>query len=244
MAAIALGALCLSAQAGDVTFTYGSQGTMTSQPANTVVTNISGSWEAWDTNGSKQTVVTFQRNNIGASTSMPSVIISSGAKWQYTLTFTPVADITTGSITVALGIGNAEADSNSEKSDMSIGVPFIVNTTGTLSSSGFDSPIAVQATGTNSREQSGAYTLNDDWTAITQGSGTILTYDLGGSKTLTANQEYSFSVSVECGVDPLQPSKVCRVGLAGIRFNAVPEPATATLSLLALAGLAARRRRK
>ncbi len=34
------------------------------------------------------------------------------------------------------------------------------------------------------------------------------------------------------------------IGLSGATFNIIPEPATATLSLLALAGLAARRRRK
>ena len=34
------------------------------------------------------------------------------------------------------------------------------------------------------------------------------------------------------------------VGLTGASFAVIPEPATATLSLLALAGLAARRRRK
>lgn len=65
-------------------------------------------------------------------------------------------------------------------------------------------------------------------------------YDLAENfLTLEANSSVEFSLSV---------SKVngngSFVGLTGATFSIIPEPATATLSLLALAGLAVRRRRK
>ncbi|MBQ2814704.1 MAG: PEP-CTERM sorting domain-containing protein [Akkermansia sp.] len=58
---------------------------------------------------------------------------------------------------------------------------------------------------------------------------------------ISTDDELTFTLKVS-----ESDSKGCYVGLTGITFSTptVPEPTTATLSLLALAGLAARRRRK
>ncbi|MBR5329923.1 MAG: PEP-CTERM sorting domain-containing protein [Akkermansia sp.] len=57
---------------------------------------------------------------------------------------------------------------------------------------------------------------------------------------LESNVGYEFTLKVENG----GTNSGSFVGLNGVTFGAIPEPTTATLSLLALAGLAARRRRK
>ncbi len=74
------------------------------------------------------------------------------------------------------------------------------------------------------------FTITEATLSITKGSADVATLDIDGD--LTAS-------NIVLG------SRI--TGISGLSFTAtpaVPEPATATLSLLALAGLAARRRRK
>ena len=73
----------------------------------------------------------------------------------------------------------------------------------------------------------------------TGGKSQTLTFDLGDDYlTLEAGESANVSLYVEEGV-----SNGTFVGLSGASFRIIPEPATATLSLLALCGLAVRRRR-
>ena len=68
--------------------------------------------------------------------------------------------------------------------------------------------------------------------------------DTTGSFTLDAGS--SVSISIKADKNAVQNEGGCYVGLTGgsISYQVTPEPTTATLSLLALAGLCARRRRK
>ena len=82
-----------------------------------------------------------------------------------------------------------------------------------------------------------------------KGSFGSLTLDLDNSVTIAANDSLTFAITVNQGGQVTEANgggqgRGSFVGIETVRFNAVPEPATATLSLLALAGLAARRRRK
>ena len=81
-------------------------------------------------------------------------------------------------------------------------------------------------------------------------NGQSLTITLTDSLTIAAEDSMTFSIMVEQGANATNAEGVGRgayLGLNTVTFNGtmpVPEPTTATLSLLALAGLAARRRRK
>lgn len=77
-------------------------------------------------------------------------------------------------------------------------------------------------------------------------NGKSLTITLTDSLTIAAKDSMTFSIMVEQGAEG-NNGRGSFLGLNTVTFNGtmpVPEPTTATLSLLALAGLAARRRRK
>lgn len=76
-----------------------------------------------------------------------------------------------------------------------------------------------------------------------------LTLNLANSLTIASKGSLEFSITVNQGAFPSTGGGNGRgsfIGLSGMTFTSqpIPEPTTATLSLLALAGLAARRRRK
>jgi len=76
-----------------------------------------------------------------------------------------------------------------------------------------------------------------------------LTLNLSDSLTIAADSTLKFTITVNqvaqvSAADGGGNGRGSFVGIETVRFNAVPEPTTATLSLLALAGLAARRRRR
>lgn len=77
-------------------------------------------------------------------------------------------------------------------------------------------------------------------------NGQSLTITLTDSLTIAAKDSMTFSIMVEQGAAG-NNGRGSFLGLNTVTFNGtmpVPEPTTATLSLLAIAGLAARRRRK
>ena len=82
------------------------------------------------------------------------------------------------------------------------------------------------------------YTIKGNGTA-NPGNG-VVTFNLETDIELAVNESIAISFDVVKGTS----NPGCFLGLKSISAAMVPEPATATLSLLALAGLAARRRRK
>ena len=121
------------------------------------------------------------------------------------------------------------------------------------SSTNWDAIDAVSLVYSYSTPDSGATTTN---VALSIGftDGTVETYDgtkanivFGGtsgfaSTGITINDTYVTSYEVDTTFTSLDDAKTKSVAL--LPSTSVPEPTTATLSLLALAGLAARRRRK
>ncbi len=82
------------------------------------------------------------------------------------------------------------------------------------------------------------YTIKGNGTA-NPGDG-VVTFNLETDIELAVNESIAIGFDVVKGTS----NPGCFLGLKSISAAMVPEPATATLSLLALAGLAARRRRK
>ncbi len=83
-----------------------------------------------------------------------------------------------------------------------------------------------------------------NWTISGNNSSTpdngVVTFNLESAITLDASEDVTFTFDVVKG----NSNPGCFLGLKTISAVSVPEPTTATLSLLALAGLVARRRRK
>ena len=95
------------------------------------------------------------------------------------------------------------------------------------------------------------FTVSAGETVFSGGTATTVSNNFGitpvdttGSFTLGAGGSVTISVTVDKNADINEGG--CYVGLTGgtISYQVTPEPTTATLSLLALAGLCARRRRK
>lgn len=116
----------------------------------------------------------------------------------------------------------------------------------------------VNAGGTTIASEKNLYIVGSDQGGNSTGT---LTLNLADSLTIASGESMEFSVTVNQGTQVSQANgggtgRGSFVGMSGMSFSgeivapvtpdtpAVPEPATATLSLLALAGLAARRRRK
>ena len=141
-------------------------------------------------------------------------------------------DVSTNTYTLSFYVEN--------KSQMSLAIANI-----TLDAFGYNSTGMAHAEGTPKANFALAYTLNESPLTITadaidvKNSATV-NFDLGNNAiTLGAGEKVTFSLTVS-----KEDGNGSFVGLKSATFKVVPEPTTATLSLLALAGLAARRRRK
>jgi len=141
-------------------------------------------------------------------------------------------DVSTNTYTLSFYVEN--------KSQMSLAIANI-----TLDAFGYSSTGVAHTAGTPEANFSLAYTLNENPFTITANeinvySDATVNFDLGNNAiTLGAGEKVTFSLTVS-----KNDGNGSFVGLKSATFKVVPEPTTATLSLLALAGLAARRRRK
>ncbi|MBQ7024632.1 MAG: PEP-CTERM sorting domain-containing protein [Akkermansia sp.] len=126
------------------------------------------------------------------------------------------------------------------KSQMSLAIANI-----TLDAFGYNSTGIAHTAGTPKANFSLAYTLNENPFTITANeinvySDATVNFDLENNAiTLGAGEEVTFFLTVS-----RNDGNGSFVGLKSATFKVVPEPTTTTLSLLAMAGLAARRRRK
>ncbi len=181
-------------------------------------------------------------------------IINDNATWTYTLSFTLASDITLDSIDLAIfssngiagganaGTGNKYGGDRSSSQALTLSSGSTVLYTGELDT--------VTYKGTTSTAAFSVGTT-DGHLSIANGSGAATTYTTTGV-TLTAGQEYKLTLTVAKDTSTYENLAlgIGAIGLNGTVVStpapggAIPEPATATLSLLALAGLAARRRRK
>ena len=115
----------------------------------------------------------------------------------------------------------------------------------TLDAFGYNASGQAHSAGEPKANFSLVYTLNESPLTITTNEINVfenatVNFDLGDNAiTLGAGEKVTFSLTVS-----KNSGKGSFVGLKSATFKVVPEPTTATLSLLALAGLAARRRRK
>ncbi len=234
--ALALSAAC--AQAGDITLdftTHGHTGYTPSASSPNVTSDITFTVVSGGVSPSGISSDNKADVSYGETFLTPDVDIQGSNSWTYTLVFKVNEDFKTNSVSFALGLTNNKLGYWTWASrDM--------EHTFTLSGEGLTN-ISSTKTATHAKVDTSAtdYIMDwDDW-AIEDGSGATLTFNLGGVQTFKAGKEYTLTLKTQ-DADTNQDN--LRIGLAGIRFNAVPEPATATLSLLALAGLCARRRRK
>ncbi len=102
---------------------------------------------------------------------------------------------------------------------------------------------ATQLTLTPSESLAGVprHQTEDITNSVGSGSGAVVSFSPAATTTLEAGT-YTFSLKI---ANNDTDGYFTGLGSASVNYTAaVPEPATATLSLLALAGLAARRRRK
>lgn len=190
---------------------------------------------------------------------------TSGASWTYTCTFIAGNDFTIDSLSLAMATFSGTGKTQNGNESIIRKSKLAVTLTQTHVNGGNDDIIASYDATTQyicSRESEAegtdpfVYNFDDTTTPIPQGSsGAIVGVGL------IYNEEHTpifiqagdtVTLTVTAAHDP-EYNDGHYVGLAAARFNvtvpepsepAIPEPATATLSLLALAALAARRRRK
>ncbi len=179
-------------------------------------------------------------------------IINDSATWTYTLSFTLASDIALDSIDLAIfssngsagganaGAGNKYGGDRTSSQALTLSLGSTALYTGELDTVTYE--------GTTSTNDFSVGTTGEHL-SIANGSGAATTYTTTGV-TLTAGQEYKLTLTVAKAKDTTTYENLA-LGIGAIGLNgtvvptpAIPEPTTPTLSLLALAGLAARRRRK
>ncbi len=160
--------------------------------------------------------------------------------WTYTLTFTITEEITTDSIDVALFSTNATAGKQTVARQ---GKHTLTLSGGSLTDTISVVDKEVEYAGNVGSESYPVYTFDNygKGGTVSSGSGTVATFAFAdGAQTLSAG---TYTLTLDARDNG---SAGHYVGIAGIQINDanIPEPTTATLSLLALAGMMVRRRRK
>lgn len=168
---------------------------------------------------------TYKATNVNKGTLTPNQNVGSAAGNSWTLTFnvnnTTSRDIVLTSLTLDAFLFNGGGDSQSADTNL----PRPVSYTLTSGTDTVASTTVAYANCQNEWEDDAVFSFGE---GVTLAANSTATYTLTVSNAQTATAYGTF------------------VGLKGATFTtaAIPEPTTATLSLLALAGLAARRRRK
>ncbi len=227
--------LALSAQA-DFTLNYSSSGSSSAPVASFV--NENGELDET----SVQTEVNITNSSLAANAPSTDYLVGSefartaytintnvgnGGTWTMTLTFTLLEDMALDNLAITL----ITADSNGN-AQYNHRVPQLSYT---LSSSDSASPLA---------EGSNSMTITGSTGSIVNGTATRNegTFNFDVDESLKAGTTYTLTLDAARAESS---NAGYYLGVKSIGFTAaIPEPATATLSLLALAGLAARRRRR
>lgn len=221
--------------------------------ATVTITNATGAKNAFTTTYA-QSVFAVNGTNVG-----------SGGTFTYTLTFTTdfaagVSAVTLDSFTFDLFTLNGSGKTQNNANDKSISYDYVLNQQGTTLRSQNDTVVALGG-GYQTSAQGGtsAYSYDSSTDVYTRGvygtekvdgmsdsvllSGGEVKIDFADNPVvLLDNTVYSLSLDVERTVNDGYYLGFGNVSLNGSAV--VPEPATTALSLLAFAGLAARRRRK
>lgn len=170
---------------------------------------------------------------------------TSGATWTYTYSFVAGADFTLNSLSLAML--TFSGDCQTQFSDRTSGLEISLTQTPVNSTTGlpiatYDNSVTYRGAGVTSTTVTPTYDFTDG--TITNGSGAIVTVGIDSPVFINVGDTVTLTVTAKNGSN-VSNGNGHFVGLGAARFNVtVPEPATATLSLLAFAGLAARRRRK
>ena len=178
------------------------------------------------------------------------------ATWTYTITFSLSEDLALSDINFALFSINADANGASGGRGNSFGsnrygsqAITLSNSSDTLLYTGKNDE--VKYVGTSESKLTGAPAVTVNTTtgalAIAKSSGAATNYNLSEQVTLLAKEQYTLKLTVHAIEKPgggYDNNFALGIGAISFSGQVVPEPATATLSLLALAGLCARRRRK
>ncbi len=248
--AIVLAAAALSAQAADITFdytTYGKTDYPTPVLESPVTTGDVTVKSVTLTDGVKESV-----SGYAASMLLPANNIGNGGTWTYTITFSLTESILTDSISLALFTvnGGTNGTHGARTPDITVAL-----SGGTTEAPLTMTPITQSLSLISDADGSGAAVYNHNTWVFennhntqgdgSNGSGGIGTFDLGTQYELAANTDYTLTITAAKGSNS---DAGYFLGIGGIKVSeavaSVPEPTTATLSLLALAGLAARRRHK
>lgn len=143
--------------------------------------------------------------------------------------FEPNVDVSNGSYSIYMTVAN-KTDEDIELSSITLSVYLFNNST---------APAEITITGTRSTYRGTETVTLNDTTSITN-----VVLDFGQSPIrINANNNKQFNLKISSSATT--PTYVgLSTGTLTTRTEIIPEPTTATLSLLALAGLAARRRRR
>ncbi len=223
---ILLCSLAAAAQAADVTLSYTS-GTWTADGAAITATELDGA-------------TSLKASGYTTSFYLPDINVGNGNTWTFTLNFTVSSDVTIDSVNVAFLTANG---SNATQYSDRLGTDTLTLSGASMTDISVTKDVTYKG---DASANAAAYDINTAGDP-SDGAGKSVTSALGQVLTQTAGETYSLSIQATKGAE----TNGYFVGIGAIQFNevvaptpAVPEPATATLSLLALAGLAARRRRK
>lgn len=156
----------------------------------------------------------YKTTTYQAGTFTPDVNVGDGGTWTLTLNFTNNSTERMDITAITLGVFSFTGGGVSQGNDTER--PIIITMSGAMT--GITNH-TTKGAGTGSLEQVGL--VMDDTLTLEAGASIALNFNVKENNTLGTF-----------------------VGLTGATFSIIPEPATATLSLLALCGLAARRRRQ
>ncbi len=164
--------------------------------------------------------------------------VGSGGTYDYVLTFTLAKDVDLSSFSIDFLLHNSDGAAQPVNRTLSYDLT-LSDATGTLVS------YAGQSITTTTGRTSGWATYKDvaynaDGSINEETKLGTATFSLPDSVFLAAGTEYKLTIA---NIAKNDTGAGTFVGIGNIAMNVIPEPTTATLSLLALCGLAARRRR-